>query len=43
VKIPGGQARQEVDMSGLQSGFYVIKIDFDGVKTEVHKVTRQEN
>jgi hypothetical protein len=42
VKIPGGQARQEVDMSGLQSGFYVIKIDFEGVKTEVHKVTRQE-
>ena len=42
VKIPGGQARQEVDMSDLQSGFYVIKIDFDGVKTEVHKVTRQE-
>ncbi len=42
VKIPGGQTRQEVDMSDLQSGFYIIKIDFDGVKTEVHKVMRQE-
>jgi SdrD B-like domain/SprB repeat/Secretion system C-terminal sorting domain len=42
VKIPGGQSRQEVDMSDLQSGFYVIKIDFDGVKTEVHKVMRQD-
>jgi hypothetical protein len=41
-QIAGGQTRKEIDMSVLQSGFYVIKIDFDGQRTEVHKVTRQE-
>jgi hypothetical protein len=41
-QIPGGQTRKEIDMSVLQSGFYIIKIDFDGQRTEVHKVTRQE-
>ncbi len=40
--INGGQTRKEIDMSNLQAGFYIIKVDFDGQRTEVHKVTRQE-
>lgn len=40
--INGGQTRKELDLSGLESGFYIIKIDFDGQRMEVHKVTRQE-
>jgi len=40
--IGGGQTRKEIDLSGLGSGFYIIKVDFDGQRTEVHKVTRQE-
>lgn len=38
--IPSGQARKEIDMSFLDAGFYIIRIDFEGKTSEIHKVTR---
>ncbi|MEY4906044.1 MAG: hypothetical protein RLZZ292_3859, partial [Bacteroidota bacterium] len=40
IPVAAGTLRQDVDLSDLPSAFYVIKINFEGFKTEVYKINK---